>query len=69
MLTGRYRRPARLLAAGFFVLAVSGLALAQPSLGIGSAEPAFSSGGLFGGFLDWVNNQQQGFYRALSARR
>lgn len=66
MLTGQTSRPAHLLLAGFAVLAFPGFALAQSSLGIGSAEPAFNAGGAFGGFFDWVNTQQQAFYRALS---
>ncbi len=41
-------------------------AMAQSSLGIGTAEPSFSSTGVFGSFLDWVNAKQQAFYRALS---
>ncbi len=66
MLNGKSRRGARLLLAGLVVLALPGLALAQSSLGIGSAEPAFTGGGAFGGFFDWINAQQQAFYRALS---
>lgn len=66
MLTGFRRLPVRLLLAGLLVLTVPALALAQSSLGIGSAEPAFNNGGLFGGFFNWVNSQQQSFYRALS---
>ena len=66
MLTGFSHLPARLLLAGLLVLTVPALALAQSSLGIGSAEPAFNNGGLFGGFFNWVNGQQQSFYRALS---
>lgn len=41
-------------------------ALAQSSLGIGSAEPAIDTGGVFGSFFTWINTQQQAFYRALS---
>ncbi len=66
MLTGFRRLSAGLLLAGLLVLTVPALALAQSSLGIGSAEPAFNNGGLFGGFFNWVNSQQQAFYRALS---
>ena len=52
------------LAAGF--LAVNGAALAQSSLGIGTNEAMLPSTGLFAGFLNWVNTQQQDFYRALT---
>lgn len=41
-------------------------ALAQSSLGIGTAEPAIDTGGVFGNFFAWINTQQQAFYRALS---
>ncbi|MEX0955090.1 MAG: nickel/cobalt transporter [Rhizobiaceae bacterium] len=41
-------------------------ALAQSSLGIGTNEAALPSSGLFAGFLNWINTQQQGFYRALT---
>ncbi|MDO9415254.1 nickel/cobalt transporter [Pararhizobium sp.] len=44
----------------------AGLAHAQSSLGIGSAEPSFRTTGLFGGFFAWVNAEQQGFYRLLT---
>jgi nickel/cobalt transporter (NicO) family protein len=56
--------------AAFAVLALAllatGPALAQSSLGIGANEAALPSTGLFGGFLNWVNTQQQEFYRALT---
>ncbi len=42
------------------------LAHAQSPLGIGSAEPAFQTTGLLGGFFSWVNMEQQGFYRTLT---
>ncbi len=48
------------------VLLMAGPALAQSSLGIGNSEAALPSTGLFGGFLNWVNTQQQDFYRALT---
>ncbi len=47
-------------------LALAGAAHAQSPLGVGSAEPAFSIGGPLGGFLGWINDYQQGFYRALT---
>lgn len=43
-----------------------GHAHAQNPLGIGAAETALPSTGLFAGFFNWVNAQQQSFYRALS---
>jgi ABC-type nickel/cobalt efflux system permease component RcnA len=66
MLTGSSRRNTWLVPAALILVFLPGLALAQSSLGIGTAEPAFNSSGFLGGFLDWVNAQQQGFYRALS---
>lgn len=39
---------------------------AQSSLGIGTNEAVVPSTGLFSGFLNWVNVQQQHFYRALT---
>nr|WP_245409825.1 nickel/cobalt transporter [Pararhizobium haloflavum] len=47
-------------------MVLSGAALAQSSLGIGSAEPSIEAGGVLGGFFAWVNAQQQAFYRALT---
>lgn len=41
-------------------------ALAQSSLGIGTAEPGFQATGTFGSWFGWINAQQQSFYRALS---
>ncbi|MBL8578239.1 MAG: nickel/cobalt transporter [Mesorhizobium sp.] len=43
-----------------------GHAHAQSSLGIGTAETAVPSTGLFSGLLNWINVQQQQFYRALT---
>ncbi len=43
-----------------------GHAHAQSSLGIGTNEAVLPSTGLFAGILNWVNAQQQGFYRALT---
>lgn len=39
---------------------------AQSPLGIGSAEPAFKTTGLFGGVFAWINSEQQAFYRLLT---
>lgn len=55
------------LALGALALAqLSGHALAQSPLGIGSTETAMPTTGLFGGLLAWINVQQQGFYRTLT---
>ena len=43
-----------------------GHADAQSSLGIGANEAMVPSTGLFSGFMNWVNVQQQGFYRSLT---
>ncbi len=43
-----------------------GYAHAQSSLGIGANEAVAPSTGLFAGFMNWVNVQQQGFYRSLT---
>jgi nickel/cobalt transporter (NicO) family protein len=43
-----------------------GHAHAQSSLGIGTNEAIVPSTGLFGGWLAWINVQQQDFYRALT---
>ncbi|MBO6538073.1 MAG: nickel/cobalt transporter [Rhizobiaceae bacterium] len=47
-------------------LTISDATLAQSSLGIGNSEATVPSTGLFAGFLNWVNTQQQDFYRALT---
>lgn len=39
---------------------------AQSSLGIGTNEAMVPSTGLFGGWLAWINTEQQQFYRALT---
>jgi nickel/cobalt exporter len=41
-------------------------AAAQNSLGIGSNEATAPSSGLFGGLMQWINTQQQDFYRSLT---
>ncbi len=46
--------------------AFAAIANAQSPLGIGTAEPAFKTTGLFGGFFSWVNMEQQGFYHTLT---
>ena len=53
------------LAAGTLLLAV-GPGHAQSSLGIGTNEAMLPQTGLFGGLVNWVNTQQQAFYRALT---
>lgn len=39
---------------------------AQSSLGIGTAEPMIAPNGFGGSFLNWINQQQQAFYRSLT---
>ena len=41
-------------------------AIAQSSLGIGTAEPSITGGGIFASLFSWINTQQQEFYRAMS---
>ncbi|MCV9966544.1 nickel/cobalt transporter [Pararhizobium sp. BT-229] len=50
------------------VLTIAGVAVAhaQSPLGIGTAEPAFKTTGIFGGFFAWVNMEQQRFYHTLT---
>jgi ABC-type nickel/cobalt efflux system permease component RcnA len=43
-----------------------GHAHAQSSLGIGASEATVPSTGVFAGTLNWINTQQQGFYRSLT---
>lgn len=43
-----------------------GHAHAQSSLGIGTNEAMLPQTGLFGGVMNWINTQQQGFYRSLT---
>ena len=42
------------------------VAFAQSPLGIGVAEPALPSSGVLSPFLNWVNANQQQFYRSLT---
>lgn len=58
---------ARLVLTAAIALALmAGAAHAQSSLGIGSAEPAITPTGFGGSILQWVNQQQQAFYRSLT---
>lgn len=57
-------RTVTLAAIGFVLLTAA--AHAQSSLGIGTAEPMISPNGFGGFFLNWINQQQQAFYRALT---
>lgn len=64
----RVRRPARTLGLALIATALcTALAHAQSPLGIGTAEPAFNTTGIFGGFFAWVNMEQQRFYHTLTA--
>ena len=55
-----------LLALTYVLTHFLGHAHAQSSLGIGASEATLPSTGLFAGIFNWVNAQQQSFYRALS---
>jgi ABC-type nickel/cobalt efflux system permease component RcnA len=55
-----------LLAAVYVFSHFAGLAHAQSSLGIGTSEATLPSTGLFAGWLNWINSQQQAFYRSLT---
>jgi len=55
-----------LLAIAYVATHFLGHAHAQSSLGIGANEAMLPSAGMFGGLLNWINAEQQGFYRALT---
>jgi ABC-type nickel/cobalt efflux system permease component RcnA len=55
-----------LLAAAFVATHFVGIAHAQSSLGIGTNDAIVPSTGLFAQWLNWINVQQQAFYRALA---
>ncbi|WP_442582349.1 nickel/cobalt transporter [Mesorhizobium sp. ASY16-5R] len=55
-----------LIALAYVATHFIGHAHAQSSLGIGTNEAMIPSTGLFSGFMNWVNVQQQGFYRSLT---
>jgi ABC-type nickel/cobalt efflux system permease component RcnA len=55
-----------LLALTYVLMHFLGHAHAQSSLGIGSNEATLPSSGLFAGWLNWINVQQQAFYRELT---
>lgn len=65
MLKARNARRATTIAL-IVLVAGTGAALAQSPLGIGSAEPGFSSSGMFGGLFSWINAHQQAFYHLLT---
>ena len=54
------------IAAAAITLLAAGAAMAQSSLGIGAAEPAITPTGPLAGTLQWINTQQQAFYRTLT---
>ncbi len=55
-----------LLAVVYVLSHFFGHAHAQSSLGIGTNEAVLPSTGLFAGTLNWINTQQQAFYRSLT---
>lgn len=55
-----------ILASTATLVLFAGVAHAQSSLGIGSAEPSFAPTGFGGSFFNWINQQQQAFYRSLT---
>lgn len=55
-----------LLALTYVLTHFVGHAHAQSSLGIGTNEATVPSTGLFASWLNWINVQQQGFYRSLT---
>jgi nickel/cobalt exporter len=55
------------LMAAYALTHVIGHAHAASPLGVGAGETALPSTGAFSGLLNWVNAQQQAFYRSLTA--
>jgi nickel/cobalt exporter len=55
-----------LLALAYVMTHFLGHAHAQSSLGIGTSEATLPSTGVFAGWLNWINVQQQAFYRELT---
>lgn len=55
-----------LLAFTYVLTLFAGYAHAQSSLGIGNNEAVVPSTGMFSGMLNWINLQQQQFYRSLT---
>jgi nickel/cobalt exporter len=55
-----------LMAVTYVVMHFLPHAYAQSSLGIGTNEATLPSTGLFAGWLNWINVQQQAFYRSLT---
>lgn len=55
-----------LIAVSYVLTHFLGHAHAQSSLGIGTNEATVPSTGLFAGWLNWINVQQQQFYRELT---
>ncbi len=61
------RNPVRLLGIALTLTVLCAtIAHAQSPLGIGTAEPAFQTTGIFGGFFAFVNMEQQRFYHTLT---
>ncbi len=56
----------RSLAVVAVIAAAATAAHAGSPLGIGTAEPSFQATGPFGGWLAWINQNQQAFYRSLT---
>lgn len=54
------------VAVAWVLVHLAGHAHAQSSLGIGTNEATLPQTGLFAGMLNWINVQQQGFYRSLT---
>lgn len=50
----------------FALVLAAGAVQAQSSLGIGAAEPSIAPVGLGAGAIEWINRQQQAFYRELT---